>query len=111
MRQELLDVIDGRLPCRPLFAPLADAMYAASVAGKEWLSEARFGDRIEAAHVGGYPPLFLQYLPLHDQLHPALELICAEGTLPDFRERIRKSGNVPGILLSSVFAGLLPLAL
>lgn len=73
-RSELLEFISHRNTDKTIFSPLSDTLYAASVAGKGWVSEATVDDQIAAALACGYHPMFLHDTTVDKFTHAALSM-------------------------------------
>jgi hypothetical protein len=73
-REEYLDVVDRRRADRVLFAPLADGLFAASVAGTPWVSDTGLDEQIAAAEICGYHATFVQGSSPDLSVNPALEV-------------------------------------
>ncbi len=72
-RQAVLDYIDQRKTTPGPFVPLVDSLYAASFAGKPWVSQATLDDVFAAAEAGEYAPACLQGSTPDLTANPALE--------------------------------------
>jgi hypothetical protein len=78
-RTELLDVVDQRRTDRVLFAPLVDSLFAASLAGKPWVTDATLDDQFAAATAGGYHALFVRGSAPELFCNPALAVTTERG--------------------------------
>ncbi|MGC9453307.1 MAG: uroporphyrinogen decarboxylase family protein [Phycisphaerae bacterium] len=73
-RAELLEVTDNRRTDRVLFAPLADGIFAAWLAGKKWVSDTTLDDQIAAAERCGYHAGFVRGSTPDLSVNPALNV-------------------------------------
>jgi hypothetical protein len=94
-RDELLDVIDNRRKDRVLFAPLADGIFAAWLAGKPWVSEVTLEDQIAAAERCGYHAGFVQGSSPDLSVNPALEVRAKRVSESDDERVFTQSVETP----------------
>jgi hypothetical protein len=95
-RDEYLEFVDRRGGERVIFAPLADCLFAASVAGKRWVSDVTWPDQIAAAERCGYHAAFVQGSSPDLSVNPALDVETRRTSdTPDERrfEQVIRTGE------------------
>lgn len=85
-REQLLDLVDRRRTDRAIFAPLADSLFAASVAGTPWVSDVGLDEQIAAADACGYHACFVTGSAPDLGVNPALD-VETRRTLANDQER------------------------
>ncbi len=86
-REEFLRVVDDRDADAVLFAPLVDGLYAASHAGKRWVSETTLADQFALAGEVGYHAAFVRGSAPELHVNPALTDCRTERTAQTQDER------------------------